>query len=55
MLAELCSQNEFRYCRLDGATPSAQRVSIVNKFNSTHSQESKTFFIVMFFILVLEL
>ncbi|XP_075215180.1 DNA repair and recombination protein RAD54B-like [Lycorma delicatula] len=40
MLAELCSQNEFRYCRLDGATPSAQRVSIVNKFNSTHSQET---------------
>ncbi|KAG8251607.1 DNA repair and recombination protein rad54b [Homalodisca vitripennis] len=40
LLAALCDQYHYKHCRLDGSTPTARRVEIVNKFNSPYSENS---------------
>lgn len=35
----MCTENGFPFCRLDGSTPVAKRVPIVEQFNSSHSPE----------------
>lgn len=42
LLEALCDQYGYKHCRLDGSTPSARRVDIVNKFNSPYSTNRKT-------------
>nr|XP_018906080.1 PREDICTED: DNA repair and recombination protein RAD54B-like [Bemisia tabaci] len=34
LLATLCDRNRYKYLRLDGTTPAAQRIPIVDRFNS---------------------
>ncbi|GLH12045.1 DNA repair and recombination protein RAD54-like [Gryllus bimaculatus] len=36
MLASVFSQEQFKYCRLDGSVPSGQRQKIVEQFNSNY-------------------
>ncbi|XP_033606258.1 DNA repair and recombination protein RAD54B isoform X3 [Cryptotermes secundus] len=37
MLANMCEQKQYKFCRLDGSTPSTQRMQIVRMFNRQHS------------------
>ncbi|KAJ9580257.1 hypothetical protein L9F63_004070 [Diploptera punctata] len=37
LLAYLCQQKGYKYCRLDGSTPSGQRMEIVKRFNNSYS------------------
>ncbi|XP_069701222.1 DNA repair and recombination protein RAD54B-like isoform X2 [Periplaneta americana] len=36
MLASICEQNKYKFSRLDGSTPTGQRLNIVKNFNSQH-------------------
>lgn len=37
ILQNFCEDSDFKYCRLDGQTPTAKRQDIVSQFNSTYS------------------
>nr|CAD7459038.1 unnamed protein product [Timema tahoe] len=37
LLATICNGSGYNYCRLDGSTPTSQRLPLVDKFNSPHS------------------
>ncbi|XP_021937770.1 DNA repair and recombination protein RAD54B-like isoform X3 [Zootermopsis nevadensis] len=37
LLAAMCEQKQYKFSRLDGSTPSMQRMQIVKRFNSLHS------------------
>lgn len=37
LLQDVCDQIGYKWCRLDGQTPVAQRQRIVDSFNSPHS------------------
>ncbi|XP_022085624.1 DNA repair and recombination protein RAD54B-like [Acanthaster planci] len=39
-LQKLCEQEGYKFCRLDGSTPTARRQEIVEHFNSSYSQET---------------
>nr|CAD7593222.1 unnamed protein product [Timema genevievae] len=41
LLAALCNRSGYNYCRLDGSTPTGQRLPLVDKFNSPHSNYCK--------------
>lgn len=41
LLAAMCEQKQYKFSRLDGSTPSMQRMQIVKRFNSLHSDHCK--------------
>ncbi|XP_038053766.1 DNA repair and recombination protein RAD54B-like [Patiria miniata] len=40
LLQKLCEQEGYKFCRLDGSTPTAKRQEIVEHFNSSYAQET---------------
>ncbi|XP_033628194.1 DNA repair and recombination protein RAD54B-like isoform X1 [Asterias rubens] len=40
LLQMLCEQEGYKFCRLDGSTPTSRRQEIVEHFNSSYSQET---------------
>nr|CAD7207008.1 unnamed protein product [Timema douglasi] len=41
LLAAICDGSGYSYCRLDGSTPTAQRLPLIDTFNSPHSNYCK--------------
>ena len=41
LLGSLCEQIGYKFLRLDGSTPSGQRMEIVNRFNNSYCDCSK--------------
>ncbi|PSN33104.1 DNA repair and recombination protein RAD54B [Blattella germanica] len=39
LMQSMCEQNHYKFCRLDGSTPSGQRMEIVKRFNSPYCDD----------------
>ena len=42
LLEKICNQLSFKSIRLEGSTPTARRVALVDRFNAKHSDDCET-------------